>query len=71
LNVTRRQRKLHNWKLPDVLNFALPDIFFLKTEDVMGGKYVMCGGNKKCVQSFDGETGSMETTLSNKELGRI
>jgi hypothetical protein len=28
----------------------------------MGGEYVVCWGDEKCVQSFDGETGGIENT---------
>ena len=82
LNVTRWQRKLHNWKLRIVfycitsycivLYYSSPDnFFFFVEEDVIGGEYVMCRGEKNCVQSFGGETGSLQTTLNNKELGRM
>jgi hypothetical protein len=45
--------------------------FFQMGEDVIGGEYVMCRGEENCVESFGGETGSVQTTLSNKELGRM
>ena len=31
----------------------------------------MCRGEENCVQSSGGETGSVQNTLSNKEVGRM
>jgi len=36
---------------------------------VIGGEYVVCRGDERHVQSFGGETGNIETTLNNKDLG--
>jgi hypothetical protein len=47
--ITRRQRKSF--------------FFFQIEEDVIGDECVMCRGDDKCVQSFGGETESIQTTL--------
>jgi hypothetical protein len=55
-----------------VLLLARYNIFFFKMdEDVIGGECVMCRGEENCVQSFGGESGSIQTTLGNKDLGRM